>query len=67
MAVKQVELPKTLSDQDDKRQLSMVSALKSESTTLSKLEHPNVVQYLGFQQTDDFLNLCVTHLRSKAV
>lgn len=59
MAVKQVELPKTPSDHDDKRQLTVVSALKSESATLSTLEHPNVVQYLGFEETPEFLSMCV--------
>jgi len=59
MAVKQVELPKTISDHDDKRQLTVVSALKSESATLSTLDHPHVVQYLGFEETPEFLSMCV--------
>ena len=59
MAVKQVELPKTISDHDDKRQLTVVSALKSESATLSTLDHPHVVQYLGFEETPEFLSMYV--------
>jgi hypothetical protein len=59
MAVKQVELPKTISDHDDKRQLAVVSALKSESATLSTLDHPHVVQYLGFEETPEFLSMYV--------
>lgn len=57
IAVKQVELPKTDSDRDDKRQVSVVEALKLESETLKDLDHPNIVQYLGFEQTPDFLSM----------
>lgn len=57
IAVKQVELPKTVSDQNDSRQLQVVEALKSESDTLKDLDHPNVVQYLGFEQSADHLSM----------
>ena len=57
IAVKQIELPKTDSDRDDKRQVSVVEALKLESETLKDLDHPNIVQYLGFEQTPDFLSM----------
>lgn len=53
IAVKQVELPKTASDQNDGRQLQVVEALMSESDTLKDLDHPNIVQYLGFEQSAD--------------
>ena len=57
IAVKQVEIPKTEADRDDKRQVSVVEALKLESETLKDLDHPNIVQYLGFEQTPDFLSM----------
>ena len=57
IAVKQVEIPRTEADKDDKRQVSVVEALKLESETLKDLDHPNIVQYLGFEQTDDFLSM----------
>ena len=57
IAVKQVEIPRTDSDRDDKRQVSVVEALKLESETLKDLDHPNIVQYLGFEQTPDFLSM----------
>ena len=57
IAVKQVELPKTDSDRADTRQTAVVDAIKSESATLRELNHPNVVEYLGFEQTNDFFNL----------
>jgi len=57
IAVKQVELPKTVSDQDDIRQKQVVDALVSESDTLKDLDHPNIVQYLGFEQSQDHLSM----------
>ena len=59
IAVKQVEIPKTASDRDDSRQVSVVEALKLESETLKDLDHPNIVQYLGFERTPDFLSMWV--------
>lgn len=57
IAVKQVEIPQTASDKNDTRQAVYVKALKSESETLKDLDHPNVVQYLGFEETPNFLSM----------
>jgi len=38
-----------------------VQALKMESETLKDLDHPNIVQYLGFEETPTFLSMCVTN------
>lgn len=57
MAVKQVEMPQTISDQDDVRQVNIVKALESEQQTLEKLDHPNIVQYLGFEKTKEFFSV----------
>jgi mitogen-activated protein kinase kinase kinase len=51
IAVKQVEIPRTASDKNDSRQVTVVQALKDESETLRVLDHPNIVQYLGFEET----------------
>ena len=53
IAAKQVELPRpgTASDINDTRQHSVVQALKMEGETLKDLDHPNIVQYLGFEET----------------
>ena len=59
IAVKQVEIPRTDSDMNDTRQISVVEALKLESETLKDLDHPNIVQYLGFEETPSFYNMCV--------
>lgn len=60
IAVKQVEIPRTASDKSDTRQVSVVEALKLESETLKDLDHPNIVQYLGFEETPTFLSMYVS-------
>lgn len=57
IAVKQVELPRTASDKSDSRQITVVQALKMESETLKVLDHPNIVQYLGFEETPENLSM----------
>jgi len=47
MAVKQVELPATERDRNDRRQLAMIEALRSEIALLKDMYHPNIVTYLG--------------------
>jgi mitogen-activated protein kinase kinase kinase len=59
IAVKQVEIPTTASDKNDSRQVTVVQALKMESETLKNLDHPNIVQYLGFEETPNFLSMYV--------
>ena len=59
IAVKQVEIPRTASDRGDARQANVVEALKLESETLKDLDHPNIVQYLGFEETPTNLSMYV--------
>jgi mitogen-activated protein kinase kinase kinase len=67
IAVKQVEIPKTASDQDDGRQMQVVDALRSEGDTLKDLDHPNIVQYLGYEQTADFLSIFLEYVPGGSV
>ncbi|KAF8213121.1 kinase-like domain-containing protein [Mycena galopus ATCC 62051] len=62
MAVKRVETPQTASDRANPRQVEMVEALKFEIKTLEDLEHPNVVQYLGFEETSQNLNIFLEYV-----
>ena len=62
IAVKQVELPRTASDKNDTRQHVVVQALKMESETLKDLDHPNIVQYLGFEETPSNLSMWVIYV-----
>ncbi|KAH8835758.1 kinase-like domain-containing protein [Flagelloscypha sp. PMI_526] len=62
IAVKQVEIPQTASDMYDTRQSTVVQALKSESETLKDLDHPNIVQYLGFEETPANLSIFLEYV-----
>ncbi|PCH33872.1 kinase-like protein [Wolfiporia cocos MD-104 SS10] len=62
IAVKQVEMPRTASDKSDSRQVTVVEALKLESETLKDLDHPNIVQYLGFEETPTFLSIFLEYV-----
>ncbi|KAL0575828.1 mitogen-activated protein kinase kinase kinase [Marasmius crinis-equi] len=62
MAVKQVDAPRMLSDRNDSRQITVAQALKMESETLKDLDHPNIVQYLGFEETSANLSLFMEYL-----
>ncbi len=55
IAVKQVELPRHPSKQEQE----MVEALKFDSYTLKDLDHTNIVQFLGFEESVDHLSMCV--------
>ena len=58
-AVKQVEIQRTGDDRNDHRQVTVAEALKLESATLKDLDHPNVVQYLGLEETPGCLSMLV--------
>lgn len=62
IAVKQVEAPQTASDKNDSRQVTVVQALKLESETLKDLDHPNIVQYLGFEETPSNLSIFLEYV-----
>ncbi|KAJ6519735.1 MAP kinase [Mycena sanguinolenta] len=62
IAVKQVEIPRTASDKNDSRQVTVVQALILESETLKVLDHPNIVQYLGFEETPSNLSIFLEYV-----
>jgi serine/threonine protein kinase len=57
IAVKQVEMATSESDHEDRHRKAVIDALKLESATLKDLNHPNIVQYLGVEQTPEFLSV----------
>ncbi|KAI0274767.1 kinase-like domain-containing protein [Gloeopeniophorella convolvens] len=67
IAVKQVEIPRTASDKNDTRQVTVVEALKLESETLKDLDHPHIVQYLGFEETPTFLSIFLEYVPGGSV
>lgn len=59
MAVRQVKLPKANSNQEDPRQTRLVQTLEAEQRVLAKLDHPNIIQYLGFEKNNEFFSVYV--------
>lgn len=59
MAVKQVEIPKTSSDKIKEQQMETMKALRFEGETLKDLNHANVVSYLGFEESQNYLSMWV--------
>ncbi|KAJ7596974.1 kinase-like domain-containing protein [Mycena floridula] len=66
IAVKQVELPQA-SARSDSRQKEVIDALKFESETLKDLDHPNVVQYLGFEESINFMSIFLEYVPGGSV
>ncbi|OZJ04965.1 hypothetical protein BZG36_01730 [Bifiguratus adelaidae] len=67
IAVKQVEIPTTKSDLINKRQQEMVQALYHEISLLKDLDHPNIVQYLGFDITDEYANIFLEYVSGGSI
>lgn len=55
IAVKQVDVARNPS----RREKESIEALKFESYTLKDLDHPNIVQFLGFEESVDHLSMYV--------
>lgn len=62
IAVKQVEVPQTLSDKNSERQKEVIDALYAEVETMKDLDHFNIVQYLGFEALPDSYNLFLEYV-----
>lgn len=57
MAVKQVELPATERDRNDRKQLGQIESLRQEIALLKDMYHPNIVAYLGFETSPEYLSM----------
>ncbi|GAA5881943.1 hypothetical protein JCM3774_002081 [Rhodotorula dairenensis] len=62
IAVKQVEMPRSFSDKEDQRIKGMISSLKAEIELLKDLDHPNIVLYLGMEQTPEYLSIFLEYV-----
>ena len=60
MAVKQVELLQTPSDRLNSRHRDIIEALHSERKTLMQLDHDNIVQYLGYEESLKYLSMYIS-------
>ncbi|KAF8274896.1 hypothetical protein EI94DRAFT_1560310 [Lactarius quietus] len=64
MAVKQVEVPTTASDE---RKKTMIDALEREIELLKDLQHENIVQYLYSSSDDEFFNIFLEYVPGGSV
>ena len=56
-----------MSDRVDDRQSQVIAALRSEIQLLKDLDHPNVVQYLGFEESPDFISIFLEYVPGGAI
>ncbi|KAF8905505.1 kinase-like domain-containing protein [Gymnopilus junonius] len=62
IAVKQVELPQTASDRMKGEMKKIVEALREERETLKDLDHEHIVQYLGYEESEEYLNIFLQYV-----
>ncbi|KAK1218098.1 MAP kinase kinase kinase activity protein [Marasmius sp. AFHP31] len=67
MVVKQVDLPQTRNERGDTRLEAVLEAFKLESETLRDLDHPNIMQYLGYEETPTNLNMFLEYVPGGSV
>ncbi|EJD08204.1 kinase-like protein [Fomitiporia mediterranea MF3/22] len=67
MTVKQVEIPQYNVDHNNKRQVSIVEVLKLEINTLKDLDHSNIIQCLGFEQTPNVLSIFLKYIPGSSI
>jgi mitogen-activated protein kinase kinase kinase len=67
MAVKQVELMTDENTEDQSRKKSMLDALQREMHLLKELQHENIVQYLGSNLEENFLNIFLEYVPGGSV
>lgn len=67
LAVKQVEVSSSISDRDDDRSKTMIDALNAEIENLKDLDHPHIVQYLGYERTDKTISIFLEYVPGGSV
>ncbi|KAF9159330.1 hypothetical protein DFQ26_006626 [Actinomortierella ambigua] len=67
IAVKQVDLPTTLSERNCDRLKTSIKALFDEMKVLKDLEHENIVQYLGFSENNDTANIFLEYVSGGSI
>ncbi|KAF9916754.1 hypothetical protein BX616_002900 [Lobosporangium transversale] len=67
IAIKEVDLPQTLSERNCDRLKTSVEALFSEMEVLKDLDHENIVQYLGFAQNELTANIFLEYVSGGSI
>lgn len=57
IVAKQIEISPTASDREETSQTARASTLKTERETLKDLDHPNIIEYLGYEETPRFWSM----------
>jgi len=65
IAVKQIEVPSAT--EYSSQGLAAMNAFKTECTILRKLDHPNIVQYLGMEQSPEFLSIFMEYVSGGSI
>jgi mitogen-activated protein kinase kinase kinase len=66
LAVKQVEVSRAL-ERDNERSKAMMDALNAEIETLKDLDHPHIVQYLGYERAESTLSIFLEYVPGGSV
>ncbi|EMR08788.1 hypothetical protein PNEG_02958 [Pneumocystis murina B123] len=67
LAVKQVKLYHNLDNQDNEYQKELINALNKEIETMKDLDHPNIVQYLGFESTKTTISIFLEYVSGGSI
>ncbi|KTW27293.1 hypothetical protein T552_02276 [Pneumocystis carinii B80] len=67
LAVKQVKLYHNLDDQNNEYQKELINALNKEIETMKDLDHPNIVQYLGFESTKTTISIFLEYVSGGSI
>lgn len=67
LAVKQVEVNHKAGNHDKEKIADMVKALDVEIETMKDLEHPNIVQYLGFDRQEYSMSIYLEYISGGSV
>ena len=59
VAAKQVEIPRMENSKVDSRQVTVTEVSRRLTEILKELDHPNVVLYLGFEETPRYVTMLV--------
>ncbi|CAG8489663.1 3656_t:CDS:10 [Paraglomus occultum] len=67
IAVKQIELPKTKADRLSERQINLVKSFYAEIELLKVLDHEHIVQYLGYDECGDTVNIFLEYVNGGSI
>jgi mitogen-activated protein kinase kinase kinase len=67
LAIKHVEVNPKAAGQDKEKMRDMVASLDREIDTMQHLEHPNIVQYLGFERQEFSISIFLEYISGGSI